>query len=188
MDRLFQSGSPARWWTCLALACAAATLTACRQPDEIRLETNLTLATGRADGTYQIIGKQLRDVLHTRGVEITLKDTEGTFTNLRLLSEKKVHLALAQSDSLARELMKPDAVEARGWRTLLAIDESPVQIVAGPGFKGHTPSELRSHRIAIGPYPSGSYATAENVLAALDVGPHRFAQEHVSSSPTCRMR
>jgi uncharacterized protein len=124
--------------------------------------TILKLATGQVQGVYYNVGRKLRDLLERTlpdvCIEVWLSD--GAVTNLKLLNENRVELALIQQDV---------ASASPQMRTVLGLTQESLQVVVGPDFHGDSISGLSSHPLALGPMESGTHLTTSSLLKKLGI-------------------
>ncbi len=111
---------------------------------------SLTLATGEKNGEYYAFGQALAQVVarHCPQIQIEVLATEGSQENLNLLEEKKVQLAILQSDTPLTPSTKAISLLFPEMFHLIANQKSGIGRV----------SALKGKRIALMPKGSGSYA------------------------------
>ena len=140
----------------------------------------IRLATGPDGGSYQVVGKILREFAPE--LDIRPCKTQGTLENLRLLSEGRVEMAIGQGDILHKgwshepppESHKPANQARNDWSTIHFKDiklvrwlySEKLQIVAAPHTYISSLSDLRKKCLWLGPIEGGSYDTAQEVLRA----------------------
>ncbi len=111
---------------------------------------HLTLATAGKNGTYYNFALALAEVVnkHNPRLKITVLETEGSRQNAEWLQEKKVDLALLQSDTPVDSKIKAVSFLFPEMFHLVVNRRSGINSV----------SDLKGKRIAIMPRKSGSYA------------------------------
>ena len=140
----------------------------------------LRIATGPDGGSYQLVGKILREFLPE--LDIHPCRTQGTLENLRLLSDNKVQLAIGQGDVLHKgwsheappESYKEGNKAGNDWsrirfkniKLVRWLYSEKVQIIAAPHTYITSLADLRKKRVWLGPTEGGSYDTAHEVLRA----------------------
>ncbi len=140
----------------------------------------LRIATGPDGGSYQLVGKLLREL--APDLDMRPCKTQGTLENLRLLSQGDVELAIGQGDVVHKgwshepppESHKPGNKAANDWSTIHFKDiklvrwlySEKLQIVAAPHTYISSLSDLRKKRLWLGPTEGGTYDTAHEVLRA----------------------
>lgn len=109
----------------------------------------LTLATAGKDGEYYAFGQALSKVVakHHPQIQITVVASEGSLQNMELLQQKRVQLALVQSDTPAKPSVRAIAPLFPEMFHLIASAQSDIQSVG----------DLKGKRIALMPKGSGSY-------------------------------
>jgi len=139
----------------------------------------LRIATGPDGGSYQVVGKLLREF--APDLDIRPCKTQGTLENLRLLSQGDVELAIGQGDVVHKgwsheppESHQQGNKAANDWSTIHFKDiklvrwlySEKLQIVAAPHTYISSLSDLRKKRLWLGPTEGGTYDTAHEVLRA----------------------
>ncbi len=111
---------------------------------------SLILATGDKNGEYYAFGQALAQVVarHCPQIQIEVLATEGSQSNLELLEEKKVQLAIMQRDTPLTPSTKAISLLFSEMFHLIATQKSGIGKV----------SDLKGKRIALMPKGSGSYA------------------------------
>ena len=110
---------------------------------------SLLLATGEKNGEYYAFGQALAKVVarHCPQIKIEVLATEGSRSNLELLAEKKVQLAILQSDTTLTPSTEAISFLFSEMFHLIATQKSGIGKV----------SDLKGKRIALMPKGSGSY-------------------------------
>jgi TRAP transporter TAXI family solute receptor len=140
----------------------------------------LRIATGPDGGSYQLVGKLLREF--APDLDIRPCKTQGTLENLRLLSQGDVELGIGQGDVVHKgwsheappESHKQGNKAANDWSTIHFKDiklvrwlySEKLQIVAAPHTYISSLSDLRKKRLWLGHSEGGTYDTAHEVLRA----------------------
>ncbi len=110
----------------------------------------LTIATGGKSGQYYAFAQALAKVVakHQPHIQIKVLETEGSLQNEQLLREKKVQLAILQSDTPVSPSIKAVSFLFPEMFHLITAEKSGIEKV----------SDLKGKRIALMPKGSGSYA------------------------------
>ena len=110
----------------------------------------LTLATGDKNGQDYAFGQALAKVVarHSPQIQIKVLATDGSRSNLELLEEKKVQLAILQNDTPLTPSTKAISFLFSEMFHLIANQKSRIEQV----------SDLKGKRIALMPKGSSSYA------------------------------
>jgi TRAP transporter TAXI family solute receptor len=111
----------------------------------------LTIAAGGKTGDYYPFAKAIAEVVAQHNPKIRLKviETQGAQENIKLLEEKKVQLALWQSDAATVPSARAVASLYQEVFHLIVTEQSGIQNV----------SDLKGKRIALMPKGSGSYSS-----------------------------
>ncbi|NJM85960.1 MAG: TAXI family TRAP transporter solute-binding subunit [Hydrococcus sp. RU_2_2] len=109
----------------------------------------LTIATGAKGGQYYAFAQALAKVVsrHQPHIQIQVLETEGSQQNEKLLTEKKVQLALLQSDTPISPSIEVVGFLFPEMFHLIVTEKSEIKNV----------SDLKGKRIALMPKGSGSY-------------------------------
>jgi uncharacterized protein len=110
---------------------------------------NLVIATGSADGEYYAFAQALSTVVarHQPKIRITVIPTKGAQENQELLEQKKVAMAIVQSDT------PPQPSE----RAVAYLFPEVFHLIVGENSGITKMSDLRGKRVALMPKGSGSY-------------------------------
>ncbi|MEF9922012.1 MAG: TAXI family TRAP transporter solute-binding subunit [Anaerovoracaceae bacterium] len=113
------------------------------------------IATGPADGTYHLIGKDIARVLVDSGIDAEVITTEGSMSNLKHLKSKDAHLAIVMKDAI------DDDVKAN---LIVELHPEVVQIIATEESNITSVSQLKGKRVAVGIKGSGIEDNADEIL------------------------
>ena len=176
-------------WLCVPpLAAQEASLPRCEG-----LNTDgLRIATGPEGGSYELVGKILREFLPD--LDIHPCRTQGTLENLRLLSDNKVQFAIGQGDVLHKgwsHEAPPDSyrlgnqtgndwsrIHFKNIKLVRWLYSEKVQIVAAPHTYITSLADLRKKHIWLGPTEGGTYDTAHEVLRAAGLSDDDYDARH----------
>ncbi|NOY76955.1 MAG: hypothetical protein GXO76_03695, partial [Calditrichaeota bacterium] len=109
----------------------------------------LTIAVGKQGGYYELVGEAIQKIMQ-RGenpFKISLVFTQGSQENLRFLEERKVDLALCESNLIESETKKFGRHIFSG---VLAIGQEPIQIVVNKERNISGIEGLAGRHVAIG--------------------------------------
>ncbi len=121
--------------------------------------STLTIASGPAGTKFNLVAQQYQKIMARNGIRLKIAVTEGSLDNLsRLLNRRSgVDIALVQSGT-------PHPADTDDLISLGSVFYIPLTIF----YRNATPierlSQLRGHRIAIGPAGSGTRSLAEALL------------------------
>ncbi|PSF38722.1 C4-dicarboxylate ABC transporter substrate-binding protein [Aphanothece hegewaldii CCALA 016] len=112
--------------------------------------TTLVLASGAKDGQYYAFAQALSKIVEKNNSKIKIQviETEGSKKNKELIQQKKVQLAMLQSDTSIEPSVKVVSFLFPEMFHLIVREDSNINKV----------SELKGKRIALMPKGSGSYA------------------------------
>jgi uncharacterized protein len=127
----------------------------------------LTIATGSREGTYFKIAQDIKELAEKEGIPVEIVETNGSFDNIKLLSDRKVDLAIMQLDVLrivAEIIRKETGLNVlQEAKIVLNLYLEEIHVIAkSPDIKSL--EELQGKRVAVGPEKSGSALTAEVLL------------------------
>ena len=136
--------------------------------------TDLGLITGNEGGAYYQLGQDLKRLLKTNGVNLTVHPSRGAVDNIYAVSQRPgVQLAIVQSDVLtfvAAQHANPTIARiAQGIRLVFPLYDEDVHILARRELVGF--EALGGKRVAIGREGSGTYLTARLLFKLADVTP-----------------
>ena len=150
----------------------------------------LRIATGPEGGSYELVGKILREFLPD--LDIHPCRTQGTLENLRLLSDKKVQFAIGQGDVLHKgwsHEAPPDSykqgdqgdwsrIHFKNVKLVRWLYSEKVQIIAAPHTYISSLADLRKKHVWLGPTEGGTYDTAHEVLRAAGLSDDDYVAHH----------
>lgn len=110
---------------------------------------NIVIATGSSDGEYYAFAKALATVVARRQprIRITVISTKGAQQNQELLEQKKVGMAIVQSDTPSRPPV----------RAMAYLFPEVFHLIVGEKSGIEKMSDLKGKRVALMPKGSGSY-------------------------------
>jgi len=147
---------------------------------------SLILASGAPQGIYFPLAQDIARVARQAGIDVQAVPSQGSIQNLAWLAERRVDLALAQSDAAF------DAYHGRGSfaqpiqsiRAVTPLYTEAVHILVRKPLYIRRVEELRGKRIAVGPQGSGTESTAAAVLAAAGVTLAEVSLRHLGVEET----
>lgn len=138
-------------------------------------EDLLVIGTGPVSGTFYAVGGAICRAVN-RGTDrhnlrCLVEPTSGSHDNLQLLSDKRIDLAIVQSDwqfyaykGLAN-FAETGAQEE--LRHLISLHHHPLYLVVSPSSEAFSLVDLKDHKVNLGPKGSGQRAFAEVALASV---------------------
>ena len=126
--------------------------------------STLTIASGPVGTKFYLVAQQYQKIMARNGIRLKIAATEGSLDNLSRLLDRRsgVDIALVQSGT-------PHSEDADDLISLGSVFYIPLTIF----YRNATPlerlSELRGHRIAVGPPGSGTRSLAEALLKANEI-------------------
>ncbi len=131
------------------------------------------MLTGSQTGTYFRFGQEIAAVTITHGLEVLVKESEGSIANIRrLMSTENAALAMVQSDVLGFLNWSADPVIqgiAARLRLIFPFYNEEVHLLARKEIQ-HI-ADLTGKRVIVGTEGSGAWLTAYNLLHMLDIQP-----------------
>jgi uncharacterized protein len=132
----------------------------------------LIMVTGDKTGNYHKGGEALKKLAEKSGLDIELKNTDGSFQNFFEVANQKANLGLVQIDVLAG-LVNTNKEHKKLANNLLAIAPTEleyVHIVVNNSSGIKTFNDLKTKRVSTGSLNSGTAYTAGYLLAYLIKG------------------
>jgi TRAP transporter TAXI family solute receptor len=133
----------------------------------------LGMVTGSKAGTYFQFGQDLARLARTRGLDLMVKESEGSIANiLRLVSAENAMLAIVQSDVLGflRRSEDPEVRHiAERLRLVFPFYNEEVHLFARKQIRRF--EDLEGKRVVVGTQGSGNWLTSSNLLLTVKVRP-----------------
>jgi uncharacterized protein len=138
-------------------------------------ENLLIVGTGPVSGTFYAVGGAICLAVN-RGTDrhnlrCLVEPTAGSHDNLQLLSDKRIDLAIVQSDwqfYAYKGLANFSEVGAQeDLRHLLSLHQHPLYLVVSPSSEAFGLADLSGQKVNLGPKGSGQRAFAEVALASV---------------------
>jgi TRAP transporter TAXI family solute receptor len=134
---------------------------------------SIGMVTGSETGTYFRFGQDIARVAQQVGLEIMVKDSEGSIDNIRrLVSAENAALAIVQSDVLGFLSWSPDPQVQRlteQLRLIFPFYNEEVHVLARTEIQRL--EDLARKRVVVGTQGSGNWLTANHLLRILDIEP-----------------
>ncbi len=131
------------------------------------------MVTGSKTGTYIRFGRDIAKVARTKGVDIIVKQSEGSLANIRrMMSKENAGLGIVQSDVLGFLKTSSDANMRRissQLRLVFPFYNEEVHLFARKDIQQL--SDLNGKRVVVGTKGSGNWLTANNILRLANVTP-----------------
>ena len=131
------------------------------------------MVTGSRTGTYIQFGNDIAGVAKTVGLNILVKDSQGSIDNIkRINSQENAALGIVQSDVLGF-LSRSESLEMRQvagrLRLIFPFYHEEVHLFANKSIQSF--SDLQGKRVSVGEPGSGNWLTATNLLQLTGVKP-----------------
>jgi TRAP transporter TAXI family solute receptor len=131
------------------------------------------LVTGSEFGTYIRFGHDIAKVARSKGVDIIVKESEGSLANIRrMMSQENAGLGIVQSDVLSFLTTSADAsmrsISSR-IRLVFPFYNEEVHLFARKDIQQL--SDLNGKRVVVGTKGSGNWLTANNILRIANIRP-----------------
>ncbi len=146
----------------------------------------VVLATGPAQSAYAEFGQRYRQALAAEGIEVVLKESEGSSANLQLLREGAADLAFVQGGTGELRPQDADTLESLG-----SLFVEPVWIFyredaarrITPGGRLTRLAQLHGLRVNVGTPGSGLPTLVDRLLEANHVEPARVRRTQLGQTP-----
>ncbi len=136
----------------------------------------LGMVTGSPTGTYYRFGYDIKDAIKNSGVEINVKESKGSITNIRRIgSNENAAFGIVQSDVLgflSRSAQPESKKLAENLRMVFPFYQEEVHIIANNSVK--TFSDLNKKTVVVGQSGSGSWLTAMNMFSITGYRPSKI--------------
>lgn len=131
------------------------------------------MVTGSKAGTYIQFGRETAMVARVAGVDILVKESEGSIANIkRMASKENAAFGIVQSDVLGFLKRSDDSRMqeiANKLRLVLPLYNEEVHLFANQSIQSF--KDLQGKRLAVGKKESGNWLTSTNLLQLTDVTP-----------------
>lgn len=139
-------------------------------PAGVRADS-IGMVTGTKTGTYIQFGQDIARLARTVGVEIEVKESEGSMDNIRrMMSAENAGLGIVQSDVLEYLTRSPDPQMRRiseRLRVVFPLYNEEVHLFARTNIQSI--EDLMGQRVVVGTRGSGSWLTSNHLLRLLNV-------------------
>jgi hypothetical protein len=146
----------------------------------------VVLATGPAQSAYAEFGQRYRQALAAEGIEVVLKESEGSSANLQLLREGAADLAFVQGGTGELRPEDADTLESLGSLFVEPVwifyREDAARRVA-PGGRLTRLAQLHGLRVNVGTPGSGLPTLVDRLLEANHVEPARVRRTQLGQTP-----
>jgi TRAP transporter TAXI family solute receptor len=134
---------------------------------------SIGMVTGSTTGTYFQFGLDIAKLAPTTGLEILVKESEGSIDNIRrLVSRENAALSIVQSDVLGF-LSRSEDPEARRiserLRLVFPFYNEEVHLLARKEIQRF--EDLDGKRVVVGTKGSGNWLTSNNLLRMINIKP-----------------
>jgi TRAP transporter TAXI family solute receptor len=137
------------------------------------LAEGIGMVTGSKTGTYFQFGNDIAQTAHNVGLEIVVKESEGSIDNIkRLTSAENAAFGIVQSDVLgflSRSTNPEMRRIADRLRLILPFYKEEVHLFANKSIQKF--SDLQGKRLVVGKQGSGNWLTTVNLLQMTGVKP-----------------
>ena len=138
-----------------------------------RADEALGIVTGPKTGTYYAFGKDIAQVAGKAGIDIDVKQSEGSIDNIkRINSSENAALGIVQSDVLGflSRSKSPESIRmASNLRMVFPFYNEEIHVLARKDIRSF--ADLQGKRIAIGEDGSGNMLTSINLFSIMNITP-----------------
>jgi len=131
------------------------------------------MVTGSKTGTYIQFGNDIAGIAKAAGLNILVKDSQGSIDNIRRMSSKEnAALGIVQSDVLGflNRSESPEMRQVAGrLRLIFPFYNEEVHLFANKSIQSF--SDLQGKRVVVGEEGSGNWLTAINLLQLTGIKP-----------------
>ncbi len=142
--------------------------------------SHVTISTGQEGSAYAEFGKQYAASLARFGIETTLKSSQGSLDNLRLLKDENsdIDIAFVQSGSTEQE-----EAEKSGLVSIGSLFTEPIWLFYRENVHLKHLSQLKGMKVNAGPAGSGVPKLFNTLLSANDVAPESVRLGALEDTP-----
>ena len=147
---------------------------ACHRPERVQPRSSVRLMTGTRGGGFYSLGERLAATLSSllRNTSVQAHPSAGAVANLEALQSGQAELALSFADvaylSYAGKLNRATGPFDR-LRGIAVLTSTPLHLVVRKDFAFHRMSDLRGHRVGVGPPGSGTALTVGLVFQTFGI-------------------
>jgi TRAP transporter TAXI family solute receptor len=136
--------------------------------------TDMGIITGGAKGTYYQFGLNLKALVNTRGINLTVANSNGSIENVfAVYNRPNTQIGIVQADVLAfisRSQSNPTLKQiAKKTKLVFPLYNEEVHLVGRNDIAGF--GDLTGRKVAIGEEGSGTYLTAKLLFEISEVAP-----------------
>ncbi|HJV46657.1 MAG TPA: TAXI family TRAP transporter solute-binding subunit [Bacillota bacterium] len=169
----------------IVLAVGCETIPGKASPSSVDDQRFVTIATGGATGPYDTIGAALAKVYKNQlGYNATVRPTDGSVENVKLLESKKADLAFAMSDVASFALMGQEDFKINGpnqnIKAVAGLYLNYVQIVTLGESHIQSVFDLKGKRVGVGAPNSGVELNARMILEGHGITYNDLKAEYLS--------
>ena len=136
-------------------------------------QEEMGMVTGSQQGTYFRFGQEIADKAKKVGLEIVVRESEGSLDNIKLMiSKENAAFAIVQSDVLSflKRSNEPELKQvSKKLRLIFPFYNEEVHLFARKEIKQF--SDLQGKRLVLGKQGSGNWLTSVNLLKITGVKP-----------------
>ena len=145
------------------------------------LSGSMRMGTAPQGGVYHSFGIVFSDLAKHEGFQISVKETSGSSSNLRLLSEGYIQLGIAQSDRISHSYYDSEN-PLQGYSAMASLYDEAVMIIVRTDSDIRSIPDLEDKRISIGEEESGTAQNAREVLLAYGLDTRSYIGESMNYS------
>lgn len=146
----------------LLLILVVLTMTGCKKKND----DGIRFGTGGTGGNYYSYGTHLKEMLADEtDIKLDVKTTAGSASNIRLLVQGYIDMALVQSDILGEAIKNGE----QGFHAVTGLYNENCQIVVRADSDIKNIADLAGKRVSIGEKDSGAYKNAMEILSAAGI-------------------
>lgn len=156
----------------LTVLAVALTLTGCGS----KKNNQLKFGTGGEGGNYYSYGTNLAKLTKDEDIKLKVTKTAGSASNIRLLSQGYLDLALVQSD------VYEDAINdgQKGFHIVTGLYDETCQIVVLQDSQINSVRDLLGKKVSLGEKDSGAYKNATEILDFYNIKEDKVQAEYLS--------
>lgn len=128
----------------------------------------IKFGTAAQGGIYNMLGSKIAEKSKDKGIELEIKNTNGSAANVRLLSDGYLDIAFAQADVIndAYNGTGSFTEKYQGYSAVAAMYTENCHIIVRADSKLESVAELNNKKINVGELESGSRQNAIQILSA----------------------
>jgi TRAP-type uncharacterized transport system substrate-binding protein len=142
--------------------------------------SEVTISTGQENSAYAEFGNQYAASLKRFGIKTTLKNSQGSMENLRLLKDEDSPVDIAFVQSGSTELAE---AEKSGLVSIGSLFTEPIWLFYREETKLKNLTQLKGLKVNVGPDGSGVPKLFNTILSVNDVTPTSVKQSKLDDTP-----